>query len=51
MRKVKVEVCEEGFKIIPLVINAEIKTNIGFLGTRGKMLKLLMEEKKFERDF
>lgn len=32
-----------------LVTREEIHKNIGFLGTGGKLLKALMEEKKIER--
>jgi len=49
-RKVKFELTENGILIIPLVSSEEVKTNIGFLGTGGKLLKALMEEKKFEGD-
>jgi AbrB family looped-hinge helix DNA binding protein len=39
----------DGIKIIP--VTAEVITsNKGFLGTRGKLLKALMEEKKKERE-
>ena len=40
---------EDGIKIIPLVTAEEIKANIGFLGTKGKLLKAFMKEKKRER--
>ncbi|MEJ5262339.1 MAG: AbrB/MazE/SpoVT family DNA-binding domain-containing protein [Ignavibacterium sp.] len=44
-RKVKFEMFVDGFKIIPLVTKEEIKTNIGFLGTKGRLLNLLLEKK------
>ncbi len=37
---------KDGLRMIPLATPEEIKANIGFLGTGGKMLKALMEEKK-----
>ncbi|MBE0570515.1 MAG: AbrB/MazE/SpoVT family DNA-binding domain-containing protein [Ignavibacteriaceae bacterium] len=37
-----------GIKVNSLVTHEEIKANIGFLGTKGKFLKALMREKKFE---
>lgn len=41
---------KEGIKIIP-VTNKTIRSNIGFLGIKGKsLLKALMEEKKIERE-
>jgi AbrB family looped-hinge helix DNA binding protein len=49
-RKVKFEINKSGIQIIPLVTSEEIKANIGFLGTKGKLLKALMEKKKFERE-
>ena len=40
---------DDGIKIIP--VTAEIiEANKGFLGTGGKLLKALMEEKKKERE-
>ena len=40
---------EDGIKIIP--VTAEIiDANKGFLGTKGKLLKALLEEKKKERE-
>ena len=45
-RRVKFEAAEDGIKIIPFATPEEIKANIGFLGTKGKLLKSLMEEKK-----
>ncbi len=47
--KVKFELTENGILIIPLVSSDEVKANIGFLGTDGKLLKALMEEKERER--
>lgn len=47
-RKVGFEIEEDGIRIIPLFTKKEIKANAGFLGTKGKLLKLLMEEKKVE---
>jgi len=49
-RKVKFEVEEDGIRIIPLVTLKEIKAKIGFLRTKGEMLKALMKEKKRERE-
>lgn len=45
-RKVKFEIIEDGVKIIPMVTTKEIKAHIGFLGTKGKLLKKLMDERK-----
>ncbi len=45
-RKVKFELTENGILIIPLVTSEEVKSNIGFLGTGGKLLKALIEEKR-----
>lgn len=45
-RKVKFEMTDDGIRLIPLATPDEIRHNIGFLGTGGKMLKKLMEEKK-----
>ncbi len=42
-RKVKFEVEEDGIKIIPLVTAKEISANKGFLGTKGKLLRMLRE--------
>jgi AbrB family looped-hinge helix DNA binding protein len=36
-------------KMVPLTPEL-IRANIGFLGTKGKLLKALMEEKKKERE-
>lgn len=49
-RKVKFEADDDAIKIIPLVTMEGVGENIGFLGTRGKLLKALMEEKTRERD-
>ena len=40
---------KDGIKIVPFTSEI-IKANIGFLGTGGKLLKALMEEKKRERE-
>ena len=45
-RKVKFEAAEDGIRIILLATPEEINANIGFLGTNGKLLKTLMDEKK-----
>jgi AbrB family looped-hinge helix DNA binding protein len=37
---------EDGIKIRKALTKEAIKSNIGFLGTRGKLLKALMKEKK-----
>lgn len=47
-RKVKFEIVEDGIHLIPLVTSKEVKMNVGFLGTKGKLLKALMERKKRE---
>jgi len=49
-RKVKFELTEDGIRIIPLATPEEIKTNVGILGMKGKLLKSLMQEKKRERE-
>ena len=49
-RKVKFEITEESIRIIPLATPEEIKSNIGFLGMKGKLLKSLLKEKKRERE-
>lgn len=49
-RKVKFELEEDGIRIIPLFTKDEIKTNAGILGTKGKLLRALMKEKKRERE-
>jgi AbrB family looped-hinge helix DNA binding protein len=41
---------KDGIKIVLLATPEEIKANAGFLGTKGKLLKALMEEKKRERE-
>lgn len=40
---------ENGIMLIPITPEA-IEKNFGFLGTKGKLLKALMEEKKRERE-
>ncbi len=40
---------KDGIKMIPITSEL-IKANKGFLGTGGKLLKALMEEKKKERE-
>lgn len=57
-RKVKLEADDIGIKIIPLVTMEEVEENIGFLrttsqrpGKKGKLLKVLMEEKRLEKKF
>ena len=40
---------KDGIKIIPVTADL-IEANKGFLGTKGKLLKTLMEEKKKERE-
>lgn len=50
-RRVKLEATEDGIRIIPRATAEEIKANIGFLNTKGKLLKALMEEKKLEKEF
>ncbi|HCY76736.1 MAG TPA: hypothetical protein DHV28_12520 [Ignavibacteriales bacterium] len=49
-RLVKIEPTEDGLRIIPLATTEEIRKNIGFLGSKGKLLKSLMKEKKIERE-
>jgi len=44
-RKVKFETTTDGIRVIPLATPQEIKANIGFLGTKGKLLKSLMKGK------
>ena len=41
---------KDGIKILPLVTAEEIKANVGFLGTKGKLLKSLREEKRREKE-
>ena len=48
-RRVSFELEQDGIIIIPLATPEEIRANIGFLGTSGKMLKSLLKEKKKER--
>jgi bifunctional DNA-binding transcriptional regulator/antitoxin component of YhaV-PrlF toxin-antitoxin module len=47
----KIQFYEErdGIKIVPVTPEL-IKANVGFLGTKGKLLRALMEEKKKERE-
>ncbi len=40
---------KDGIKIIPITEEV-ITSNKGFLGTKGKLLRALMEEKKKERE-
>ena len=40
---------EGEIKMVPITPEM-IDTNFGFLGTKGKLLKALMEEKKIERE-
>ena len=49
--RVKFETTEDGIKIIPLTTPEEVKANIGFLETKGELLKALMAEKKLEKEF
>jgi AbrB family looped-hinge helix DNA binding protein len=47
----KVQFLENGETINIMPITAEfIRSKAGFMGTKGKLLKLLMEEKKKERE-
>lgn len=46
----KFETTEDGIRMFSLVTSEEIKANIGFLGTGGKLLRALMEEKNRERE-
>lgn len=47
----RVHFCERNGEICLTPITAElIEKNIGFLGTKGKLLRALMEEKKRERE-
>ncbi|MDZ7625520.1 MAG: hypothetical protein U5J96_13890 [Ignavibacteriaceae bacterium] len=62
----KIEADDNGIKIIPLVTMEEVEENIGFLGTtsqrppggedvgflgtKGRLLKFLMKEKLWERE-
>jgi AbrB family looped-hinge helix DNA binding protein len=47
----KIQFEEEDGEIILLPLTEEtIDKNIGFLGTKGKLLKKLIEEKKVERE-
>ena len=49
-RRVKFETTEDRIEIFPLATPEEIKTNIGFLETKGKLLKALIKVKKIERE-
>ncbi|MEK6754735.1 MAG: AbrB/MazE/SpoVT family DNA-binding domain-containing protein [Bacteroidota bacterium] len=40
---------KDGIRIIPITPEF-IRANVGFLGTKGKLLRALMEEKKRERE-
>ena len=40
---------EDGIKLMPFT-KEMIRKNFGFMGTKGKLLKALMEEKKIERE-
>ena len=47
----KIQFAEENGEIIMLPLTEEtIDKNIGFLGTKGKLLKKLLQEKKTERE-
>ena len=47
----KIQFAEENGEIIMLPLTEEtIDQNIGFLGTKGKLLKKLLQEKKSERE-
>lgn len=39
----------DGIKLVPFTPEY-IRANVGFMGTKGKLLKALMEEKKIERE-
>ena len=41
---------KDGIKVYIPITSHTIQENIGFLGTRGKLLKILMEEKRRERE-
>lgn len=45
-RQVKFDVVDDGIVITPLVTAEEIKANIGFVGTKGKLLKALMGKRR-----
>ncbi|MEO8209776.1 MAG: AbrB/MazE/SpoVT family DNA-binding domain-containing protein [bacterium] len=48
----KIHFYDEGKDIRMVAITPEmIDSNFGFLGTKGKLLKALMDEKKREREF
>jgi len=42
---------KDGIKIVLLATPEEIKANAGFLGTKGKLLKSLIEEKREKRSY
>lgn len=47
----KIQFADENGEIIMLPLTEDtIDKNIGFLGTKGKLLKKLLEEKKSERE-
>ena len=47
----KIQFAEQNGEIIMLPLTEEtIDQNIGFLGTKGKLLKILLQEKKAERE-
>jgi AbrB family looped-hinge helix DNA binding protein len=47
--KIKFEETSEGIKMMPITPEL-IRSKAGFLGTKGKLLKSLMQEKKKERE-
>ncbi len=47
--KIQFEEVGDGIKMMPITPEL-IRTKAGFLGTKGKLLKALMEEKKKERE-
>ena len=47
--KIQFTVEEDGIKIVPLTVET-IDNNEGILKTKGKLLKKLMIEKKYERE-
>ena len=48
-RKVKFEIADNGLHIIPLASAQEIKTHVGSVGLKKKMLASLMKEQKREQ--
>ncbi len=44
-RKVKLKLEKDGLLLTPLATPEEIENNVGFLETKGRLLKALMEEK------